>query len=123
MKIKTAFKNSQIDFFIKSYLFLLLIPFILVYLAINILYFSNSSSWKWGGPGEGPLVFFIWGFYLSIFIYFLSFFVVILFILFFNNKLMSGTKINKKTKFALFLLSIVFYVITLFVVSFFYSLF
>ncbi len=123
MKIKLSFSNPEVDFFIKSYLLYLFLPFLLVYLAINTLYFSNPGQWKWGSPGEGPLVFFIWGFYLSIFIYFFSLILISFFIIFLNNKLMSGKKINKKTKFALFLLSVFFYALTLVIVSFVYSLF
>ena len=123
MKLKTMFPNPQVDFFIKSYLLNLVMPFILVYVAINIFYLSNRDRWKLGSAGEGPLVFFIWGFYLLIFVYFVSLFLVDLFILFFNNKLMSGKKINKKTKFVLFLLSILFYILTLILISFLMSLF
>lgn len=122
MKTKFFLPSPKIDFFLKSYFSIVLIPLIGVYVSLQGLYLSGKDYWR-GGVGDGPLVFFIYGFYTSLVSYSIFIILSFLFILFFNNKLMSGRKINKKTKFGLFMLSLVFYVLTLLIISFAMSLF
>jgi hypothetical protein len=111
MKIKTALSNPQVDFFVKSYLLVLIIPFIGMSVWLRLFYLLFKSWWE--SPWEGAFAYALWGTITGYYAYFLFLFLTVLLVLFFNKKLMSGKLINKRTKFGLFLLSILFYIFTL----------
>ncbi len=110
--------HSDFDFFIKSYLSVLLIPFASLVIWLSIFYFSGKSIWS-NTAGEGGFAFAIYGTLSGFFIYLFSFLVSIIFILVSNKKLMSGSKISKKSRIGLFGLAFLFYLLTMWGVSLF----
>lgn len=120
-KINLRFKNPQLDFFIKSYISLLIIPFTAMYLIGHVLYLGGRYFWE--SPMGGAYAFALLSFSYIFISYFIFLILVTIIILFFNKKLMSGSKIAGKTKFSLFLLSVLFYIFTLLALSFFRVLF
>lgn len=116
-KIKVSFNNPKFDFFAKSLIGFFIVGYFSTYIFARLFYFIGRDYWE-SGLGGGWLLYFIYGFYSILISFLISNTIYVLLVLFLNKKLMSGDKLNAKTKLGLFLLSIVFYITTLFVLYF-----
>ena len=115
-KINLSFKNSKLDFFLKSFLSTLFFPIIGMRIVAILFYMLGKDYWEYRGEGSYAYAFI--GVYVVFISYFFFLIITWILILTLNKKLMSGDKLNAKTKLGLFLLSIVFYITTLFVLYF-----
>lgn len=119
-KVKLSFSNPRVDFFVKSYISFLLIPFLSAFTFIFTLSRLGNIWGLW--DREGVLGLYIWGSIGGLIFYFLGIIFAILFIVLFNKKLMSGSrapKFNRFPRFTLFALSFLAYVVTTYVIGWF----
>lgn len=107
--------NPKIDFLLKNYFLLTIIPWIGMSLWVNVFYILGRSLWE--RRGEGAFVYSIWAVFSGYFLYLLLLGLVIFLILLTNRRWMSGDKLTKKTRFGLFGLAFIFYLVTMWIVS------
>lgn len=103
------------DFLLKSYLIITVIPLFFSILTLYGIFFLGSTKDLW--KNEGALAFYLWAVPLTIIVHIFSFLVSIIFILFLNRRFMSGSKLTKKTRFGLFGLAFLFYLVTMSIAS------
>lgn len=111
------FSDPKVDFFTKSYLILFLIPYIGVNIWTRLFYFLGKDLWEI--RGEGAFVYSLWAVLTGYFLHFFLLLVSTIFLLVSNRRLMSGSFLSKKTRFGLFSLAFLLYLVTMYFLSLF----
>jgi len=119
-KIKLSFSNPKLDFFVKSYIAFILIPFLSAFTFIFALSRIGNIWGLW--EREGILGLYIWGSIGGIIFYFLGILLAVILIAIFNKKFMSGDRVPKFNRFprlTLFVLSFLAYILTSYIIGLF----